>query len=69
MKMLLYKLSRHSLELIYFPYVRPTLQYGDVVWGACTGLDAKLLEGVQLAEILISLKKILISGVLAFSMA
>ena len=49
MKMLQYKLSRRSLELIYFTYVRPILEYGDVVWGGCTESDAKLLEGVQLA--------------------
>ena len=49
MKMLQYKLSRRSLEIVYISYVRPILEYGDVVWGGCTASDAELLEGVQLA--------------------
>ena len=49
MKLLQYKLSRRSLEIIYFSYVRPILEYGDVVWGGCTETEAGLLESVQLA--------------------
>ena len=49
MKFLQHKLSRRTLELIYFIYIRPILEYGDVVWGGCTKFDADLLEDVQLA--------------------
>ena len=49
MRLLQYRLSRRTLELIYLTYIRPILEYGDVVWGGCTQCDADLLEGVQLA--------------------
>ena len=49
MRLLQHRLSRRTLELIYLIYIRPILEYGDVVWGGCTQSDADLLEGVQLA--------------------
>ena len=49
LKFLQYKLTRRSLELIYLSYIRPILEYGDVVWSGCTTADAELLESVQLA--------------------
>ena len=49
MRLLQHRLSRRTLELIYFIYIRPILEYGDVVWGGCTQFNADLLEAVQLA--------------------
>jgi hypothetical protein len=30
-----YLLDRYSLIHIYFTFIRPVLEYGDVVWGNC----------------------------------
>lgn len=42
-----FKLDRKTLETIYFSFVRPILEYADVVWGDCTQHDSDLLESVQ----------------------
>ena len=33
---------------IYFAFIRPVLEYGDVVWGNCTKNESYLLESVQI---------------------
>ena len=48
LKSLKYKLSRNALEKIYKSFIRPKLEYADVVWDCCTEGDAKLIENVQL---------------------
>ena len=41
-------LDRYSLIHIYFTFIRPVLEYGDVVWGNCTKKESDLLEIVQI---------------------
>jgi hypothetical protein len=39
---------QYSLIHIYFAFIRPVLEYGDVVWGNCTKKESDLLEIVQI---------------------
>jgi hypothetical protein len=41
-------LDIYSLIRIYFAFIRPVLEYGDVVWGNCTKKESDLLESVQI---------------------
>ena len=41
-------LDRYSLIHIYFAFIRPVLEYVDVVWGNCTKKESDLLESVQI---------------------
>ena len=47
MKHLQYRLSRHSLEIIYFAFIRPILEYGSVVWDGCSLQESQQLEGAS----------------------
>lgn len=47
MKRLKYTLSRSTLERLYITLVRPILEYGSVIFDACTQADAQLMETVQ----------------------
>jgi hypothetical protein len=41
-------LDRYSLIRICVAFIRPVLEYGDVVWGNCTNKEIDLLESVQI---------------------
>jgi hypothetical protein len=41
-------LDRYSLRHIYFTFIRPVVEYGDVIWGNCTKNESYLLESVQI---------------------
>jgi hypothetical protein len=41
-------LDRYSLVRICVAFIRPVLEYGDVVWGNCTKKEIDLLESVQI---------------------
>ena len=43
-----YTLDRKSLETIYIAFIRPILEYADVVWDNCTQHEKHDLEGTQL---------------------
>ncbi len=43
-----YILSRKSLEICYFSFKRPTLEYGDLIYDSCSKSDSEKLENVQL---------------------
>jgi hypothetical protein len=45
----MYKLDRDSLEKLYLTYIRPILEYSDVVWDNCTLREKQDLEGIQLS--------------------
>ena len=45
--MLKYKVKRKNLVKIYFAFIRPVMEYSDVVWDNCTEKDSWLLEDVQ----------------------
>ena len=47
MRKLKYLLDRDSLQTIYFSFIRPLLEYGDVVWDNCTDYEANELEKIQ----------------------
>ena len=41
-------LDRRSLEIIYISFIRPLLEYADVVWDNCTRYEVSAIEKVQL---------------------
>ena len=43
-----YTLDRKSLETIYIAFVRPILEYADVVWDNCTQQEKHEIEKIQL---------------------
>lgn len=47
MRKLKYKLDRKSLEIIYTAFIRPLLEYGDVIWDNCTLQDKQELDKIQ----------------------
>ena len=67
MRKLKFQLNRISLQIIYFSFIRPLLEYADVVWDNCMQYKANELEKIQLeaarivggATKLVSIEKIL----------
>lgn len=47
LRMLKYNIDRKSLEKLYFGFIRPILEYGNVVWDNCTKQESDLIESVQ----------------------
>ena len=47
MRKLKFKLDRKSLEIIYTAFIRPLLEYGDVIWNNCTLQDKYELDKIQ----------------------
>ena len=47
MRKLKFTLDRMSLQIIYFSFIRPLLEYADVVWDNCTQYEASELEKIQ----------------------
>ena len=47
MRKLKFTLDRLSLQTIYFSFVRPLLEYADVVWDNCTQNEVSELEKIQ----------------------
>ena len=47
MRKLKYKLDRKSLETIYTVFIRPLLEYGDVIWDNCAQYEKQELEKIQ----------------------
>ena len=48
MSKLKFKLDRKSLETIYTAFIRPLLEYGDVIWDNCSQYEKQELEKIQL---------------------
>ena len=42
-----FKLDRKSLEIIYTTFIRPILEYGDVIWDTCTQYEKQELDKIQ----------------------
>ena len=42
-----FKLDRKSLETIYIAFIRPILEYADVVWDNCSQYEINELEKIQ----------------------
>ena len=47
MRKLKFKLDRRSLQIIYFTFIRPILEYADAVWNNCTQYEVNELEKIQ----------------------
>ena len=47
LRMLKYQVDRNVLINIYLSFIRPILEYGNVIWDNCTQNEANLLESVQ----------------------
>ena len=48
MRMLKYDLDRKSLQKFYTSFIRPTLEYGNIICANCTKQQANLLESIKL---------------------
>ena len=48
MRKLKFRLDRKSLEVIYTSFIRPILEYGDVVWDNCSQYEKQEIEKVQI---------------------
>ena len=47
MRKLKFQLDRKSLQTIYFSFIRPLLEYADVVWNNCTQYESNELDKIQ----------------------
>ena len=47
MRKLKFRLDRKSLETIYIAFIRPLLEYGDVIWDNCTQYEKLELDKIQ----------------------
>ena len=47
MRKLKFQLDRKSLQTIYFSFIRPLLEYADVVWNNCTQYELNELDKIQ----------------------
>ena len=47
MRKLKFQLDRKSLETIYIVFIRPLLEYGDVIWDNCTQYEKRELDKIQ----------------------
>ena len=47
MRKLKFKLDRKSLQTMYFSFIRPVLEYADVIWNNCTQYESNELEQIQ----------------------
>ena len=53
MRELKFVLDSKSLQTIYFSFIRPLLEYADVVWDNCTKYEADQLEKIEIEAALI----------------
>ena len=47
MRKLKFQLDRKSLQTFYFSFIRPLLEYADVVWNNCTQYESNELDKIQ----------------------
>ena len=48
MRKLKFLLDRDSLQIIYVSFIRPILEYADIVWDNCTQYELNALEKIQI---------------------
>ena len=54
LRKLKYQLDRKTLQITYFSFIRPILEYADIVWGNCTQNEKKNeLEKIQIEAAMI----------------
>ena len=54
MRRLKFKLDRKSLEQIYLVFIRPLLEYGDIIWDNCLQSEKQELEKIQIEVVSIA---------------
>ena len=42
-----FKLDRKSLQTMYFSFIRPLLEYADVIWDNCTKYEVNEFDKIQ----------------------
>ena len=42
-----YKLDRRTLEIMYFSFIRPLLEYADIIWDNCGTVLSEKVERTQ----------------------
>ena len=47
MRKLKFKLDSKSLEIIYTTFIRPLLEYGDIIWDNCSKYEKQELDKIQ----------------------
>ena len=47
MRKLKFKLYRKSLETIYMAFIRPLIEYGDIIWDNCSQYEKQELDKIQ----------------------
>lgn len=59
LRMLKYDLDRKSLIRFYLSFIRPILEYGNIIWDGCNKQQSDLLESIQLdaARIITGLRR------------
>ena len=48
LRSLKFQLDRLSLQILYFSYIRPILEYGDIVWDNCFNYEKEEIEKIQI---------------------
>ena len=48
LRALKYQLDRRSLQTMYFSFIRPILEYGDVIWDNCFNYEKFEIEKIQI---------------------
>ena len=48
------KLDRKSFEPIYIAFIRPLLEYGDVIWDSCTQYEKNEPDKIQIEAAIIT---------------
>jgi hypothetical protein len=47
MRKLKFQLNKNALEKIYFAFIRPILEYADVIWNNCSSYEKQELDRIQ----------------------
>ena len=47
MRKLRFNLDRKSLEIIYISFIRPLIEYADVIWDNCTQAEKNEIDKIQ----------------------
>ena len=47
MRKLKFEFDRKCLQIIYFSFIRPILEYGDSIWDNCTQYEKSELDKIQ----------------------
>ena len=57
LRILKYQVSKKALINIYFSFIRPVLEYADIVWNNCLLYESNLLERVTKGTTVIAVIK------------